>query len=195
MPTDEVEKRYGYAALNIVRYCAEEVARQMDGPLEVLSMCEAWHFAQERQNHGQLLSVALIASIGTLVHPWKNRDGFRRHDISVGPDQISAAPYELQVKLGRLIKAIKGEDAFEYSLPLIWRKDIKVKTSFETVMRLQDNDDSYDRMPAVMAYYNFERIHPFADGNGRTGKIILNWLNGTLAAPVMPPNFFSCSNP
>lgn len=31
-------------------------------------------------------------------------------------------------------------------------------------------------------------IHPFADGNGRSGKIILNWLAGTLDKPWFPPN-------
>ena len=44
-------------------------------------------------------------------------------------------------------------------------------------------------------YRAFQGIHPFFDGNGRTGKIVLNWLNGTMDEPVMPPNFFNCSNP
>lgn len=40
------------------------------------------------------------------------------------------------------------------------------------------------------AYREFEVIHPFADGNGRVGKIIFNWLNSTLDSPIMPPNYF-----
>lgn len=44
-------------------------------------------------------------------------------------------------------------------------------------------------------YFRFEDIHPFGDGNGRTGKIIYNWLNGTLDDPVWPHNFWEISNP
>lgn len=40
------------------------------------------------------------------------------------------------------------------------------------------------------AYLEFERIHPFRDGNGRTGKILHNWLNKSLDNPVLVRDFF-----
>lgn len=46
--------------------------------------------------------------------------------------------------------------------------------------------DTYD--DPILFYKAFESVHPFEDGNGRTGKIILNWLNGTLLDPIFPPS-------
>lgn len=42
-------------------------------------------------------------------------------------------------------------------------------------------------MTALEAYKEFEFTHPFFDGNGRTGKIILNYINGSLLDPIFPP--------
>lgn len=44
------------------------------------------------------------------------------------------------------------------------------------------------RLNPQEAYIAFEKIHPFCDGNGRTGKIIFNWLRGTLENPEFPLN-------
>ena len=47
-----------------------------------------------------------------------------------------------------------------------------------------------ERFDPFESYREFEEIHPFEDGNGRTGKIILNWVNGTLLDPIFPPDDF-----
>ena len=45
-----------------------------------------------------------------------------------------------------------------------------------------------DTLTPMEFYKGFEEAHPFVDGNGRTGKILLNWLNRTLYDPIFPPN-------
>lgn len=44
-------------------------------------------------------------------------------------------------------------------------------------------------------YLDFEDIHPFGDGNGRTGKVLHNWLLGTLNEPVLVHDYFGFGNP
>ena len=61
----------------------------------------------------------------------------------------------------------------------------------ENMLDYLNNDDKYTADPLIkmcVAHYQFEAIHPFADGNGRTGRIInLLYLvqKGLLDQPVL----------
>lgn len=199
--------------LAIVKYCAEECERQHSGELSVYDMVNAWEFADyyrtghtnywdksdgppsdaflkieeltkiakiDGNNHVQL-TLDFIEHLGTLVEPVDNKNGFRKIPIYVGNENfgyVQKAPWDrITFLLQNLIDAYyeDGAEAF-------WYHD---EVSDPSMM-----DKAEDRF-----YYEYENIHPFRDGNGRSGKILYNYLCGTLDNPIMPPNFWESNNP
>lgn len=70
------------------------------------------------------------------------------------------------------------------------RVDDDVKMSPDWVPEALDQLVADDKLNPTEWFREYETIHPFRDGNGRTGNILYNWRLGTLLDPVMPPNLW-----
>lgn len=130
-------------------------------------------------------------------------------------------PYDVGFMMHAWISAIHDKDnGIQLSLPMIvsWAKmiDPSANSGLER-FRTGPIFIGYERRDAInldrqmenwleatldgyfessdYAYKAFEEIHPFNDGNGRTGKIILNWLDDSLRNPRWPINFWGIRNP
>ena len=76
---------------------------------------------------------------------------FRKHQVHIGPPGATV-------------------DEASYIPP----EHYKIPNLFSDLVNYMQNDDQPDRLvQAAIAHYQFEAIHPFADGNGRVGRIII----------------------
>ena len=93
-------------------------------------------------------------------------------------------PVGLRVKPGTRIS--DGKDGVLYTPP---EGEFTIREKLEALEQFLEHDQELDPLiKMAVAHYQFEAIHPFSDGNGRTGRI-LNILyllqQGLLSAPVL----------
>lgn len=88
---------------------------------------------------------------------------FKKGDYVVGKNDIGCLPEEVEEELEFII------DQFN-----------EVVSSVEDPSELQP-----EKSLKIVTYFHawFESIHPFADGNGRTGRMIMNWMLIKLGHP------------
>lgn len=179
----------------IIRFCAEECKRQRSGEMSVYNMLVAWTFTYgywevtSKLNHP--ITFKTIETIGQLVEPFKNKNGFRKIPIGVGHvDEfgvyhwIEKAQY---AEIPRLLEHLLNS----YYSGVLYPDHIDENTPVEEMYSVNPLAKSAEDQ----FYYDYENIHPFVDGNGRSGKILYNYLKNTLDSPEMPSNYWGASNP
>lgn len=188
----------------------DEVVRQYhdtrlrdDGGIRVEWMRAAWSYAQRRAHLGDP-DVPDILALGTLIEPYMNHTEFRKGEVHIGggkgapPQLISPLTAQLVTRIPELTREIgrKGPHPGEFrvawtygSFPWTYGS-----TPGSTVINLVS--EMLCKVVTVDDWYlAFEAIHPFGDGNGRTGKVLHNWLLGTLDDPVLVADYFGGGNP
>lgn len=143
--------------MNVPEYVAEEV---------------------ERQSH-DLWLVDGIERVAWMLDAWLAAIELIKRGNGISVDDI--------LLFGGLIEPVKNAGGFRQCGIRVTNSQ-RVFPKWDDVPRLIDALLEQQRVMSPLEFYKeFELIHPFRDGNGRTGKILLNWLNESMLAPVFPP--------
>lgn len=134
-------------------------------------MAQSWHYARQEARFNRYPTEHNMVWVARFVEPQENYWGYRRHGVQVGD---RTAPEWHRVP--ELVRALW------LALPHVVPEQGRAAGPHEP-------------MSADDFYLEFELIHPFGDGNGRTGKVLHNWILGTLDRPVLVADYFGGGNP
>ena len=129
---------------------------------------------------GRPITIGLLRDLQRTLVAGTNHDGpesgiLRTHQVVIGV-RSDAEPSELAVKAARFVPAPPGPDLEARLRDLL------------TWMAIDHAENIDPVVASAMAHYQFESLHPFHDGNGRVGRllVVLHLLmSGTLTEPTL----------
>lgn len=120
---------------------------------EIKNHEQAFHFIIESLENNEPLSLYIVKEIHSLLMDRLqfDRGQFKSADNAIlGADFMTASVLETPFLIQQWVENLN--------------------------YRLEHATSNHDKIEAIAeAHINFERIHPFADGNGRTGRMLLNY--------------------
>ncbi|KDE69146.1 cell filamentation protein Fic [Fusobacterium necrophorum DAB] len=133
----------------ILEYGITVKGKSLQEHLEVKGQEYALNFLKEEVNYGTELSIKLIKDFHSLVLSGidpLNAGVFKKYYNSIGHTTVqTVSPFQVEYELNQLIEN--------------YNKNTK-ENLIEKVAKF---------------HADFEKIHPFSDGNGRTGRLIMNF--------------------
>lgn len=90
-------------------------------------------------------------------------------------------------EIGSLIEQYENCEGFRRT-PVVIAGHVRAQPRDEILQSLEELCRLQSKLEPLDWYKRFEEVHPFIDGNGRTGKVLLAWLTETWDDPVFPPN-------
>ncbi len=150
---------------SVRRYTSEEDERLCENLVAITGDVHAGVFSTQMPRKSLLCDFHRRLFAGVRDHAGKHRDrGWGSEYLMFGPNRSVD-----QARVG-----VELDEAFSQT--------------WVTVRSLEDNpsDDDYERMSVMISVWSHAqvvRIHPFEDGNGRTSRLLMNYLLVRLGLP------------